>query len=38
MHALFQPTSDIEVEIIEGDTPEEKAAGLVAALRDAKII
>ena len=38
MHALFQPTSDVEVEIIEGDTPEEKAAGLVAALRDAKIL
>ncbi len=38
MHALFQPTSDVEVEIIEGDSPEEKAAGLVAALRGAKII
>ncbi len=38
MHALYQPTSDVEVEIIEGDTPEEKAAGLVNALREAKII
>ncbi len=38
MHALFQPTSDVEVEIIEGDTPDEKAAGLVNALRAAKIL
>ena len=38
MHALFQPTSDVEVEIIEGDTPEEKASGLVDALREAKIL
>ncbi len=38
MHALFQPTSDVEVEIIEGDTPDEKAAGLVSALREAKIL
>lgn len=38
MHALFQPVSDVEVEVIEGDTPEEKAQGLVAALRDAKVI
>lgn len=38
MHALFQPTSDVEVEIIEGDSPEEKAAGLVSALREAKIL
>ena len=38
MHALYQPTSDVEVEIIEGDTPEEKATGLVAKLREARII
>ena len=38
MHALYQPTSDIEVDIVEGDTPEEKAQGLVAKLREAKII
>ena len=38
MHSLFQPVSDVEVEVIEGDTPEEKAQGLVAALRDAKVI
>ena len=24
MHALFQPTSDVEVEIIEGDTPKRR--------------
>lgn len=38
MHALFQPTSDIEVDIVDGDTPEEKAQTLVAKLREAKII
>ena len=27
MHALFQPTSDIEVEIIEGDTPRREGRG-----------
>ncbi len=38
MHALFQPKSDVHCEIIEGDTPDEKARGLVQKLREAKII
>ena len=38
MEALFLPKNDVEVEIVEADTPEEKAVQLVEKLRDAKII
>lgn len=38
MEALFQPKNETEVELIEADTAEEKAALLVEKLREAKII
>jgi electron transfer flavoprotein beta subunit len=38
MEALFQPKNETEVEIIDADTAEEKAALLVDKLREAKII
>ena len=38
MEALFQPDSTVQCEVVAGDTPEEKAAGLVRKLREAKIL
>jgi electron transfer flavoprotein beta subunit len=35
---LFVPVNDSKVEIIEGDTPEEKAHNLALAMRNAKLI
>lgn len=38
LQALYIPKVESNVEIIEGDTPEEKAAALVKKLREAKLI
>ncbi len=38
MLKLFQPVHKVEVEVIEGETPEEAAANLVLKLREAKIL
>jgi electron transfer flavoprotein beta subunit len=38
LERLFVPVSDTKVEIIEGDTPEEKAQNLVKKLAEAKLI
>jgi electron transfer flavoprotein beta subunit len=38
MHALFQPKNEAACEFIEADTAEEKAAQLVAKLREAKLV
>ena len=38
LEKLFIPKSDGQVQFIEGDTPQEQAANLVKALRDAKVI
>ncbi len=38
LEKLFIPKSDAQVQFIEGDTPQEQAANLVKALRDAKVI
>ena len=35
---LFVPESDLQVEMIEGDTPQEQAANLVAKLREDKVL
>jgi electron transfer flavoprotein beta subunit len=38
LEKLFVPVSDTKVEIIEGDTPEEKAQNLAKKLAEAKLI
>jgi electron transfer flavoprotein beta subunit len=38
LEALYIPVSDTQVEIIEGDTPEEKAQNLAKRLSEAKLI
>lgn len=38
MEALFQPKNETEVELIEGDSAEEKAVALAQKLREAKLI
>ena len=38
LEKLFIPTSDSEVEIIEGETAQEQASALVSRLKDAKIL
>jgi len=38
LERLYIPMSDTQVEIIEGDTPEEKAQNLARRLREAKLI
>jgi electron transfer flavoprotein beta subunit len=38
LEKLYVPVSDTQVEIIEGDTPEEKAQNLVKKLAEAKLI
>jgi hypothetical protein len=38
MLKLFQPVHEGEVEVIEGETPEEAAANLALKLREAKIL
>jgi electron transfer flavoprotein beta subunit len=38
LERLFVPISDTQVELIDGDTPEEKAANLVKKLAEAKLI
>jgi electron transfer flavoprotein beta subunit len=38
LERLYVPVSDTQVELIEGDTPEEKAAALVKKLAEAKLI
>jgi electron transfer flavoprotein beta subunit len=38
LEKLFIPVSDTQVELIEGDTPEEKAQNLARKLREAKLI
>ena len=38
LERLYVPVSDTQVEIIEGDTPEEKAQNLVKKLAEAKLI
>ena len=38
VEALFQPKNEANCEFIEGETPEEKAQGLVQKLRAAKIL
>ena len=38
LEKLFIPTSDSEVEIIEGENAQEQASALVSRLKDAKIL
>ena len=38
LEALYVPTVESNVEIIEGDSPEEKARNLALKLRDAKLV
>jgi electron transfer flavoprotein alpha/beta subunit len=38
LERLFQPVSEVECEVIEGETPEEVAGKLAQRLREQKII
>ena len=38
LERLYQPVSETQVELIEGDTPEEQAQNLVKKLREARLI
>jgi electron transfer flavoprotein alpha/beta subunit len=38
LERLYQPVSEVECEVMEGETPEEKAQKLAQRLREEKII